>query len=80
MNLTKLRSFSDDELTALNHTLAQLSPAEILRWLFQQELGKLVQFTSFGISGMVITDITSKLGIATPIVFVDTLYHFDEVC
>ena len=79
MNLTELRSLSDEKLTALNALLAQLSPSEILRWLFQQKLGKVVQFTSFGISGMVITDIASKLGITTPIVFVDTLYHFDEV-
>eukprot|EP00045_Choanoeca_perplexa_P014436 m.169898 g.169898 ORF g.169898 m.169898 type:complete len:349 (+) comp16675_c0_seq1:104-1150(+) len=78
LSLDKLRDMSDTALAALNASLAQLSPGEILRWLYQQDFGKVVQFTSFGISGMVITDISSKLGVRTPIVFVDTLHHFDE--
>eukprot|EP00730_Choanoeca_flexa_P016949 TRINITY_DN8099_c0_g1_i1.p1 TRINITY_DN8099_c0_g1~~TRINITY_DN8099_c0_g1_i1.p1 ORF type:complete len:358 (+),score=74.99 TRINITY_DN8099_c0_g1_i1:202-1275(+) len=78
VNLTSLRALSDDDLAELNTTLSKLSPVAILSWLFQQDLGKIVQFTSFGISGMVITDVASKLGVNTPIVFVDTLHHFDE--
>ncbi|EDQ91775.1 uncharacterized protein MONBRDRAFT_2558, partial [Monosiga brevicollis MX1] len=72
-------ALSQDKLAALNDQLADCSPVQILRWMRAQPAwGNVVQFTSFGVSGMVITDIMTRLGFLTPIVFVDTLYHFDE--
>lgn len=50
-----------------------------MRWLQRSPLGKVVQFTSFGLSGMVITDLMSKLDYDVPVAFIDTLHHFDEV-
>eukprot|EP00049_Salpingoeca_infusionum_P018427 m.357234 g.357234 ORF g.357234 m.357234 type:complete len:295 (-) comp17746_c0_seq1:527-1411(-) len=66
----------------LNQALAQLSPQQILQWLHQQQTTvdskKIVQFTSCGLSGMAITDMIAQAKYTTPIVFIDTLYHFDE--
>lgn len=63
----------------LNRQLSGCSPREILEWLRKAQLGNVVQFTSFGLSGMVITDLLSKMEWNIPIAFIDTLYHFDEV-
>lgn len=79
LTLKQLREMTSTEMDKLNAVLASTSPARTLLWLLDLELGHVVQFTSFGLSGMVITDIMSKIGSDVPILFVDTLHHFDEV-
>lgn len=74
-----LRALEAQQLAALNREFAQRSPLDILLWLQSSNLGNVVQFTSFGLSGMVITDLMAKLNYDVPIAFVDTLHHFEEV-
>lgn len=71
---------TEETIAELNEELASRTPQEILQWLRGAELGNVIQFTSFGLSGMMITDLLSKMGWNIPIAFIDTLYHFDEVC
>jgi 3'-phosphoadenosine 5'-phosphosulfate sulfotransferase (PAPS reductase)/FAD synthetase len=74
-----LKALQAQQLAALNREFAQRSPLDILLWLQSSNLGNVVQFTSFGLSGMVITDLMAKLNYDVPIAFVDTLHHFEEV-
>jgi len=54
-------------------------PADVLRWAADiLEPGRLVVTTSFGPSGMVNLHLLSEIAPPVPVVFVDTLYHFDE--
>ena len=68
-------------LLELNALLARAEPRVILQWLASLRVdgGRIVQFTSFGLSGVVITHLLEQVGLACPVAFVDTLHHFDEV-
>lgn len=81
VNLTQLIDMEPETLAKLNENLALLSPMEILRWIVEliPSLGNVVQFTSFGVSGMIITHIMALIGANVPVLFVNTLYHFEEV-
>lgn len=70
---------TQETMDQLNKELASRSPQEILLWLQRASLGNVIQFTSFGLSGMMITDLLSNMGWNIPIAFIDTLYHFPEV-
>ncbi|KAJ3144469.1 hypothetical protein HK101_002683 [Irineochytrium annulatum] len=67
----------------LNQRLSQLTPQEIVDWAIVSLPG-LVQSTAFGITGLAIRDMIDKsearkkLGADVPLIFVDTLYHFEE--
>lgn len=65
----------------LNRQLHFLEPPDILRWCITT-LPNLYQSTAFGLSGLVILDMLSKLNIPRPqvvdLIFLDTLHHFPE--
>jgi len=73
---------TQEHLEKLNAALAQCTLEEVLTWCFAAlptlSKGALVQVTSFGSTGMCILHAMSKLGLKTPVVFLDTLYHFQE--
>jgi phosphoadenosine phosphosulfate reductase len=73
--------FTKPHLKFLNRQLQFLEPQEILRWSITT-LPHLYQTTAFGLSGLVILDMLSKLKIPRPqmvdLIFLDTLHHFPE--
>jgi len=73
--------FTKPHLQFLNRQLQFLEPQEILKWCITT-LPHLYQTTAFGLSGLVVLDMLSKLKIPRPqmvdLIFVDTLYHFKE--
>ncbi|CAG8507999.1 phosphoadenosine phosphosulfate reductase [Gigaspora rosea] len=81
--------FTEKHLDYLNEKLAKLSPKKILEWAIVSLPG-LYQTTAFGLTGLIILDIISKISYEyaeenettpqhlVPLIFVDTLYHFDE--
>ena len=69
---------SDEELQTINDYLRTLSPQEIMQWGIDH-LPNLFQTTAFGLTGLVQLDMLSKLAPnPPPLIFLDTLYHFDE--
>ncbi|KAJ2745751.1 3'-phosphoadenylsulfate reductase [Coemansia sp. BCRC 34301] len=54
-----------------------MEPHQILAWANTTFAG-LYQETAFGPSGNVITDILVSQNIFVPVIFIDTLHHFDE--
>jgi len=73
--------FTKPHLKFLNRQLQYLGPEEILRWCITS-LPSLYQTTAFGMSGMVMLDMLSKLDLPrhqlVNLIFLDTLYHFQE--
>ncbi|KAL2219164.1 3'-phosphoadenosine-5'-phosphosulfate reductase [Thermoascus aurantiacus ATCC 26904] len=73
--------FTKPHLQFLNRQLQFLEPQDILRWCITT-LPNLYQTTAFGLTGLVILDMLSKLNIPRPqmvdIIFLDTLHHFPE--
>ncbi|KAL1987725.1 hypothetical protein VTN96DRAFT_2565 [Rasamsonia emersonii] len=73
--------FTKTHLQFLNRQLQFLEPKDILRWCITT-LPNLYQTTAFGLSGLVITDMLSKLEVPRPqvvdLIFLDTLHHFPE--
>ncbi|KAJ2450081.1 3'-phosphoadenylsulfate reductase [Coemansia sp. RSA 2424] len=69
----------DDEsqLRHINAKLAAMEPHQVLAWASTTFAG-LYQETAFGPSGNVITDMLSSQNISVPVIFIDTLHHFDE--
>ncbi|CAI8507866.1 unnamed protein product [Pichia kudriavzevii] len=80
-DMTRKTLSIDPELLAhWNSTLANLKPEEIINWAVLTFPG-LYQTTAFGLSGLCIIDMISKLPHATEnvdLVFIDTLYHFPQ--
>ncbi|KAK9417413.1 putative Phosphoadenosine phosphosulfate reductase [Seiridium unicorne] len=78
-----LVSLTAPHLRFLNDQLERLSPVERLR-LVRLLFPNLYQTTAFGLSGLVTIDMLSKIqaedpqGPAIDLVFLDTLYHFQE--
>ncbi|VEU22054.1 DEKNAAC103098 [Brettanomyces naardenensis] len=78
---------SKAQLDHLNKALSDLSPEEIIRWAIIS-FPDLFQTTAFGLSGLCILDIMSKLELPKglykdsfhpiQLVFIDTLYHFPQ--
>lgn len=68
-----------------NSTLTQLTPQQVLTWAILTFPG-LYQTTAFGLTGLCIIDMLSKLDVEykedgtfpVDLVFVDTLYHFPQ--
>ncbi|KAF2109751.1 phosphoadenosine phosphosulfate reductase [Lophiotrema nucula] len=73
--------FTKAHLKFLNSRLAKLEPQDILQWCVTSLPG-LYQSTALGLTGLVTTDILSKMdGPLKPsvdLIFLDTLHHFDE--
>jgi phosphoadenosine phosphosulfate reductase len=69
---------SEATLSEINTYLSTLSPEEILQWALTHLPG-LHQTTAFGLTGLVAIDMLSKLTPnPPPLIFLDTLYHFQE--
>ncbi|KAL1954521.1 hypothetical protein VTO42DRAFT_1081 [Malbranchea cinnamomea] len=73
--------FTKPHLRFLNRQLQFLEPPDILRWCITTLPG-LYQTTAFGLTGLVILDMLSKLDVPRPqlvdLIFLDTLHHFPE--
>lgn len=65
------------DLTEQSQKLEGLHPREILKWTFEQ-LQNVVVTTAWQPSGIVILDFLHDLGLRPPVIFVDTLYQFQE--
>lgn len=74
-------TFTPSHIKFLNEQLSQLSAQDVLKWAITTLPG-LWQTTAMGLTGMVSLDIISKLredgSHPVPLMFIDTLYHFDE--
>ncbi|PVU94049.1 hypothetical protein BB561_002828 [Smittium simulii] len=68
---------SEKELQYLNSQLEKLSSEQIIKWA-ASSFPRLFQETAFGPSGNVIMDMIYSSNIKVPVIFIDTLYHFDE--
>nr|POE89278.1 phosphoadenosine phosphosulfate reductase [Quercus suber] len=73
--------FTRPHLKFINAQLAKLEPQDVLRWCLTS-LPQLWQTSAFGLTGLAIMDMISKLDYAiTPnveMIFLDTLHHFDQ--
>lgn len=72
--------FTPSHLNFLNVQLGKIHPVDVLKWAINTLPG-LHQTTAMGLTGMVTLDMLSKLEPNThpvPVIFIDTLYHFDE--
>ncbi|KAJ2692189.1 3'-phosphoadenylsulfate reductase [Coemansia spiralis] len=69
--------FDEAQLHHINERLAQLTPAQVLEWA-RVTFDGLFQETAFGPSGNVISDMLHAQQATVPVIFVDTLHHFDE--
>ncbi|GAA6019736.1 hypothetical protein JCM11491_005234 [Sporobolomyces phaffii] len=82
-SLTPSGAFDPARLDEYNVELAEASPQEILAWAIDH-LPRLHQTTAFGLTGLAATDMIAsvsrrrKVPHLVPVIFVDTLYHFDE--
>ncbi|GAA5905091.1 hypothetical protein JCM5296_000471 [Sporobolomyces johnsonii] len=76
-------AFDPADLDRVNAELADARPQEILAWAIDH-LPNLYQTTAFGLTGLAATDMIAnisrrrKLPHLVPMIFIDTLYHFDE--
>ena len=67
-----------EELERINAYLRDQTPEDILAWAVEHVPG-LFQTTAFGLTGLVAIDMLSKITQSPPpLIFVDTLYHFQE--
>lgn len=74
-------TFTPSHIKYLDSQLSKLSAQEVLRWAITTLPG-LWQTTAMGLTGMVSLDMISKLendgSHPVPLLFIDTLYHFEE--
>ncbi|WP_375335942.1 phosphoadenosine phosphosulfate reductase [Microcoleus sp. FACHB-831] len=76
--MTQATAFNLDEL---NQKFDTAHPREILAWCVENIPTGLVQTSAFNVDDLVITDILYrdlKPGTPTPVLFLDTLYHFPQ--
>jgi len=72
--------FTPTHLKFLNKQLSTLEPEDIIRWSLITLPG-LYQTTALGLTGLVTTDILSRISPQyhpVPLIFIDTLHHFPE--
>ncbi|MBK8804585.1 MAG: hypothetical protein IPN71_21485 [Fibrobacteres bacterium] len=60
-----------------SEALDGLPPRDILKWSFEH-LPNVVLTTAWQPSGIVILDLLHDLGLRPPVIFVDTLFQFQE--
>lgn len=79
-------SITEKHLKFLNERLSKIHPQKILEWAILTLPG-LYQTTAFGLTGLAIVDMISKISYEenesnpqhlVPLIFLDTLYHFQE--
>lgn len=69
---------SSEQVDRINEYLSALDPLAILQWAVDNIPG-LFQTTAFGLTGLVAIDMLSKItSNPPPLIFIDTLYHFQE--
>jgi phosphoadenosine phosphosulfate reductase len=74
-------SVASFDLEALNQQFETAHPSEILAWSVENVPTGLVQTSAFNVDDLVITDILYrqlKPTQPTPVIFLDTLYHFPQ--
>jgi len=71
------QGFTDEYLHSMNEVLAGMPLAEVLQWC-HRSLPNFYQITSFGSAGMVVIHELHKLNLQVPVIFLNTLYHFEE--
>ena len=73
--------FTRQHLKFLNSQLAKLEPVDVLKWCITS-LPNLYQTSAFGLTGLAIMDMISKLDYTLQpnidLIFLDTLYHFPQ--
>lgn len=73
--------FSRPHLKFINAQLSKLEPQDVLKWCITS-LPRLFQTSAFGLTGLAIMDMISKLDIPLrtdiELIFLDTLYHFPQ--
>ncbi|KAI9479888.1 3'-phosphoadenylsulfate reductase [Coemansia sp. RSA 989] len=74
---TSALHFDETQLQHINDQLDKLQPSQILEWA-RITFDGLYQETAFGPSGNVITDMLNAQDVTVPVIFIDTLHHFDE--
>ncbi|KAJ1729867.1 3'-phosphoadenylsulfate reductase [Coemansia biformis] len=74
---TPVPQLDGSQLEHINERLARMSPEQVLEWA-RATFDGLFQETAFGPSGNVISDMLHAQGASVPVIFVDTLHHFDE--
>eukprot|EP00438_Fugacium_kawagutii_P012760 Skav214209 [mRNA] locus=scaffold489:227406:240020:- [translate_table: standard] len=74
------RHVRQDRVASMNAELQGKTPQEILQWVAKTMPKGVIQFSSFGPSGMVIIDMLDQLGLLAemPVVLIDTLHLFPE--
>lgn len=72
-----IQIFTNEYLIQLNQILSSQPLEEVLEWCVSS-LPNLHQVTSFGSTGMVILHAMHKMNKKVPVIFLDTLYHFEE--
>lgn len=70
----------EEELSAKrDHGVEDADPSTIIEWAVKTVgAERLAVATSFGVSGMVNLHMLADIAPGVPVIFVDTLYHFDE--
>ena len=73
--------FTKPHLKFINQQLAKLEPHDVIRWCLTS-LPQLWQTSAFGLTGLAIMDMISKLDYTIKpnieLIFLDTLYHFPQ--
>jgi len=69
--------FTDAYLESMNEVLSNQPLPSVLEWCCAS-LPNFFQVTSFGSAGMVIIHELHKLNLKVPVIFLNTLYHFQE--
>lgn len=77
MTLTMLMA-QDLDLEKLNQEFEKKKPEEIIRWALGEFSGKIALTSSFGPESGVLLHLVSRIDPATPVLFLETGYHFPE--
>lgn len=72
-----LPGFTEEYIQTLNQVLAQQTLGQVLEWCCTS-FPNFFQVTSFGSAGMVVINELHKLNLKVPVIFLNTLYHFEE--
>lgn len=78
--ISDMSPLTQERVALINELLKDSTPQQILQWAAKAMPGRIVQFTSFGPSGMVILDMLRTLGLLKemPVITIDTLHLFRE--
>ena len=71
-------NFDSETLPLFPEVSATKGALEVLEWANSQYGEKLIYACSFGIEGIVLTDLLAKINPSAKIVFLDTDVHFTE--